>query len=113
MNRRVRAAAVAILATTAGCGIPRDSQPTVLPGGVVNTGFPRPPTTTPSPVPTLVSVRIYLAKAEQLVTVVRTAPSADLMSALTLLLAGPTPDEYAAGIRSAITPQTALRSARL
>ncbi len=56
---------------------------------------------------------VFLVQAEHLVKVVRSTRRADLTGALELVLAGPTEAEFAAGIRTAVSPQTELRSARL
>lgn len=63
--------------------------------------------------PAEVDLSLFLVEAEQLVKVVRPARSGDLRNALELLLAGPREAELAAGLRTAISPQTSLRSARL
>jgi hypothetical protein len=104
--------AVAVVCTLgAACGIPSDRQPTVLPGGVVAPAVaPSEPAGQPA---ADVDVSVFLVQAEQLVKVVRDAPSAGLRNALDLLLAGPREAELAAGLRTAISPQTALRSTRL
>jgi len=99
------------LALAAACGIPSDGQPTVLPGGVVAPAVaPSEPAGQPA---TDVDVSVFLVQAEQLVEVVRDARSGGLRNALDLLLAGPREAELTAGLRTAISPQTALRSARL
>jgi spore germination protein GerM len=56
---------------------------------------------------------IFLVQAEHLVSVRRSTPRRDLVEALNLLLEGPTEAEFGAGIRSAISPQTTLHSARV
>lgn len=93
------------------CGIPSDGEPTVLPGGIVMPAVaPSEPAGLP---PAEVDVSVFLVQAEQVVKVVRPARTGDLQNALDLLLAGPRETELAAGLRTAISPQTSLRSARL
>lgn len=104
--------AVAVTLTVgAACGIPSDESPTVLPGGVITPAVaPSEPAGQPA---AEVEASVFLVQAEQLVKVVRDAQSGSLWNALDLLLAGPREAELAAGLRTAISPQTALRSARL
>jgi hypothetical protein len=100
-----------VLTVAAACGIPSDGEPTVLPGGVV---MPAVAPSEPAGQPAAeVDVSVFLVQAEQLVRLVRPARSGDLRNALDLLLAGPREAELAAGLRTAISPQTDLRSARL
>ncbi len=102
--------AIALAGGTA-CGVPSDREPTVLPGGVV----------TPAVAPTEpagqraadVDVPLFLVQAEKLVKVNRTAQSDSLPDVLHLLVAGPREAELAAGLRTAINPETSLRSARV
>lgn len=116
--RRRRLASIALAVTAAGgsaagCGIPRDDQPRITPGGVVmpavapSDSGPPPGESTPK-----MEAAVFLVQAEHLVKVVRSARRADLTGALDLLLAGPTEAEFAAGIRTAISPETVLRSVR-
>jgi hypothetical protein len=110
-----RTAAVVAVALTA-CGIPQDSAPTVLPGGVVNPALAAsegPPPTNGGAERTPADAQIFLVQAEELVSVRRVAPRHDVGGVLTVLLQGPTEAEFAAGTRTAISPETILRSARL
>jgi Sporulation and spore germination len=99
----------------AGCGIPRDREPTITPGGVVM------PADAPSDAPVVpagpsvpeADVAVFFVQAEHLVKVGRRVRRADLTGALDVLLAGPKEAELAAGIRTAISPQTDLRTTRL
>ncbi len=98
----------------AACGIPRDQDPITTPGGVVLPAVA--PTDAPPPVGPAVpeaDVAVYLVQADHLVKVFRGARGPDLTGALNVVLAGPTEAELAAGIRTAISPQTDLRSAYL
>jgi hypothetical protein len=115
-NGRSPAALVLVLLTvvTVGCGIPRDQEPIRTPGGVVLPAVA--PSDSLPPVGAAVpetDVTVFLVRAEHLVKVVRSARRADLTGALNVLLAGPTEPELGAGIRTAISPQTDLRSAHL
>lgn len=117
MNRRAGAIIATVMAAAvASCGIPRDSTPTVLPGGVVNPALAAGDGRAPTAIGgdrTAADARIFLVEAEQLVSVRRASPRRDLAGVLTLLLQGPTEAEFGAGTRTAISPQTTLRSARL
>jgi hypothetical protein len=108
MSRQLRtlllAAAMAI--TVASCGAPRNAAPTIIPGGVVN-----PALAAADSQPRLGDgTEIFLVQAEHLVAVRRNTPRRELVDVLNLLLQGPTQAEFGAGIRSAISPQTTLRS---
>jgi hypothetical protein len=96
------------------CGIPTDEEPIMTPGGVVLPAVApsnAPPGAGPSVPET--DVAVFLVQAEHMVKVMRRAPRADLTGTLGVLLAGPTESEVGARIRTAISPQTDLRSARL
>ena len=100
------------------CGIPYDREPTITPGGVVmpvlapseppTAGGPPGPSGPQSP-----AVEVFLVQAENLVAVTRSTARHELAGALLLLLGGPMETEFAAGTRTAISPQTELRSAGL
>jgi hypothetical protein len=94
-------AASAMLAP-AGCGIPSDSRPEALPGGVVSPALGSPATTATGSVAG--RVLVFLVRADRLVAVPRSASTPDLQPVLAVLLDGPTEAELAAGIRSAIAP---------
>ena len=115
-NGRSPALHVLVLLTmvTVGCGIPRDQEPIRTPGGVVLPAVAPSDSLPPAgaAVPET-DVAVFLVRAEHLVKVVRSARRADLTGVLNVLLAGPTEPELVAGIRTAISPQTDLRSAHL
>jgi hypothetical protein len=102
-------ALVLMVSVPAGCGIPDDRQPMLLPGGVVEPALaPSEPPQSP-----LAEVPVFLVQAERLVPVVRRAAPGDVTGVLARLLAGPRQEEFATGIRTAISPETELRSASL
>ena len=109
--------ALAVVATLTACGIPQDKEPTATPGGVVMPAVApsamAPPGGPAGPSPAEANLTVFLVQADHLKKVVRSAHSDDLPRALGVLLAGPTEAELGAGIRTAIGPQTELRSARL
>jgi len=111
MNLRSKIPTVALLSMImAACGIPHDREPALMPGGVVAPALaPR----EPGPSAPITEVPVFLVQTEHLVKVVRRAALGDLTGVLGRLLAGPKEEEFAAGIRTAIGPQTELRSARL
>lgn len=100
---------LAVLA--AACGISAGGPPESLPGGVVTPAL-APPAATASSVPAADSqpAHIFLVSGTQIVDVPRTLPTPGLEPVLEVLLAGPTEAEVGAGIRSAITAGTRLRS---
>lgn len=108
--------ALAVVATLTACGIPQDKEPTATPGGVVMPAV-APSAAAPSdgaadPSSVEADLAVFLVRADHLEKVVRSARRDDLARALGVLLAGPTEAELGAGIRTAISPQTELRSAR-
>lgn len=111
MNRRLLAFPLAVIGTVApACGIPDDREPILMPGGVV---APVLAPSEPAPETPLTEVSVFLVQAEQLVQVVRRAGLGDISGVLARLLAGPREEEFAGGVRTAISPETELRSARL
>jgi hypothetical protein len=111
----------AVLGTAlAGCGVPVDRQPAALgrhgvPFGLLDpTGSTTTVTTTPSPIE--VPVQIFLiGPTGHLVPVARDVPvsAPDVATVLGALVAGPTDAESAAGLQSALTPQTTVLGATL
>ncbi len=108
--------ALAVVATLTACGIPEDQEPTAIPGGLVM------PAVAPSaagppggqgPFAPESNLAVFLARADHLEKVVRSAPRVDLTRALHVLLGGPTEAELGVGMRTAISPQAELRSAVL
>ncbi len=98
-----------------GCGVPNDNGPTALSKTAVPFGLlgpSSPPTTTPRLLsPRAAAVRIFmLDPSGHLVAVEReVAASQDTMaSILEVLVQGPTQTETAAGLQSAIPPQTTI-----
>jgi hypothetical protein len=104
-----------VVVAGASCGIPHDAEPRLFPGGVVNpavaSGDTDPQAGKGPSVPN-VAASVFLVQGERLVKVFRTVPSADLSAVLRLLLDGPKQAEFAAGVRTTISPQTTLRAAR-
>ena len=116
MSRPVWRSVLALVAVIAGigCGIPEDEGPTAIPGGVLSPVF-APGNGAASDRPGIPhgDAPVYLVQAEQLVRVVRRSSPSDLSAVVRLLLDGPTESEFAAGLRSAISPRTTLHSARI
>jgi spore germination protein GerM len=106
MRSRSLMALVIAASLAAGCGIPADRHPEAVPGGVVRPAL-GPTTTTPTPA-TLAT--LFFVQAEQLVPVVRSATRPGLQAVLEVLLTGPTEAELAAGLRTAVSPQSNIRS---
>ena len=117
MNRRVGIGLILTFVVVAGasCGIPHDAEPTLFPGGVVHPAVAPGDTDAQAgkgPGAPDVAASVFLVQGERLVKVVRNVPSAELSAVLTLLLDGPKQAEFAAGVRTAISPETTLRAAR-
>lgn len=105
------------LALGAACGIPTDSGPRALPRDDVPFDLLAPATTEGTST-TLVAVTtevpVYLIGPDRLAVVRRLVESPpSLFRALESLLAGPTAEESAAGLRTAVTNQTRLLSVRV
>jgi len=116
--RRPRWCGVGVLAAmlAGACGVPHDARPTVLPGGVVNPVLAAGNGESEAPQPVGVprhQAAVYLVQAEHLVRVYRSAEPSDLNGVMSVLLRGATGEEFAAGLRSAISPQTVLLSDRV
>ncbi len=111
------AAGAALALTCAGCGVPVDNGPTALARNNVPFGLLRPSaatsTTTPNAAPVTVAVQIFLLAADgTLSQATREVPvPAPLTSILDALVDGPTNAEAAAGLQSAVPPQTQIISA--
>ena len=105
-----------VVALLTACGIPQDQEPTTTPGGVVMPAVApsnaAPPDGPADPSPAEPALAVFLVRADQLEEVVRGAPGGDLTRTLGVLLAGPTEAELMSGLRTAISPETELRSAR-
>ena len=101
LRRGVVALLVAATLALSGCGIPVEDAPRALPTeGAGSTASP--PATTP-PTPSEDQATLWFVREGQLVAVSRTAQGAlDPQEFIDLLVAGPTEQEKAAGIRSAV-----------
>jgi spore germination protein GerM len=106
---------VAALATAA-CGVPVQTRPVALTNGQLPAGLTHASTTTTLPgsaVPVSL-VQVYFVAGDRLVVRSRLVPSpGSLPETLADLLAGPTPAESIAGIRTSIDPGTELLSERV
>ena len=112
-----RVAVLTLVAALGACGVSTDDTPRALQRDDVPFDLLVPATTSASST-TLVAVTtevpIYLVGPERLVVVRRLVESPpSLFRAIESLLAGPTADEAAAGLRTAITNQTRLLSVRV
>jgi hypothetical protein len=91
------------------CAIPTEKTPEALPGGVVSPVAGARGEGQPSPAP---PATLFLVGAGCVVPVERTLPQPGLGPTLTRLLDGPLEDEVAAGLRTAIPPESELLSVR-
>jgi hypothetical protein len=107
---------VAALVLAAGCGVPTDSHPRALPRRDVPFDLLAPAATstvTSTPVAVTTEVPVYLVGPGRLVAVRRLVQSPpSLFRVIESLLAGPTTDEAAAGLRTAVPNQARLLSVR-
>jgi hypothetical protein len=104
------AASLLLLVGAIACGIPLGGDPEPLPGGVVAPALSAPsePAGTTDPVG---GGTIFLVRDSHVEAVTRTLPSITLSAVVGALLKGANQREVAAGLRSAITEATTLRSA--
>jgi hypothetical protein len=94
-----------VVGALAGCGVPADSGPRVIPPDDLPAELvePAPPPPVSTTVPVTERLSVYLVLDDRLVEVSRdTRPPPTPRLALAALLAGPTAEEAAAGIRTAI-----------
>ena len=107
---RARVIAVgALVAALAGCGVPTGGDAARIDPQDVPFDLLAPPeaspTTTAAPAGSQV---VYLVRSEQIVPVARPNASRDPADLAALVVAGPTSDETAAGLRTAITDEDLL-----
>lgn len=111
---RCCALGVTVLACTAilaACAVPDQAQPDVINGARLSV---RPSAVSHPARPTSAVMYVYyVSESNQVVAVTRSDPVAGLSGAMTALLAGPTSQEIAAGISSAIPVGTRADAVRL
>lgn len=100
-------AAVALVAT--GCGISPDDAPRALPSGM--TGPPRDPNRANAPGNVPTSIFLQAGESRRLVPVRRGVPALSVENITKATLVKPTSTELAAGITTAIPPNTTVLSA--
>lgn len=104
-----------VIVLSAACGIPNDARPRPLPEEAVPFGLlDQTTTTTTVAIPSVPAVLadVFLVGQERLARVQRQVPApVSLDKVLAALLDGPTSDEAASGLRTALGPEAALRSA--
>ncbi|RBY93586.1 hypothetical protein DQ237_17545 [Blastococcus sp. TF02-8] len=98
--RRLTVWCLVALTALAGCGVPEQTAPEPL---AVEAPEPAPAT---EPTVDDGAVRLWFVRGRQLEAVSRPVGPADVHATLDLLAAGLTPDEVAAGLRTALAPQT-------
>ena len=106
MRRTATAALVAAALLLTACGIPADRHPVAVPGGVVRPALGP----TPAPPTPATQATVFFVQAERLVPVARSTTRPDAQAVLQVLFNGPTETELAAGLRTAISTQTNVRS---
>lgn len=112
MRRRHRpGAALVVTVGLAGCGIPVDNQPQTMPGGVVSAALPSRETTPEAQTAPALDVSVFLVRDGRVVPVTREGTTPGVAAAVESLLRGPTTDEVAGGVRSAIAPGTRVLAA--
>lgn len=101
-------AALAIATLLAGCAVPDQSRPDIISQSQVAS---RPSAVSRPATPASIQMQVYFVNSSNQVTAVsRSNHVADLATAISALLAGPTNQEIGAGISSAIPPGTTLHS---
>ena len=112
----ISAAVAALALAGAACGVPVQTRPVALSASQLPAGLTAASTTTTlhgSSTPVSL-VQVYFVAGDRLVARSRLVPSpGSLPEALADLLAGPTPAESSAGIRTSINPSTELISERV
>ncbi|TCC26880.1 GerMN domain-containing protein [Kribbella speibonae] len=117
MSRRARAVLGAIAATILliGCGVPIQEQPAPIDPAAVPSrlqGSGSPTSGPASATPGRPAIQVVFVQKDQLVTLVRDAPSPAasdrLQTVIAALLAGPTTTEQANGLTSALPPELTL-----
>ena len=102
----------AVLIAALSCGIPQDRNPDVVPGGAIGPALgATPPAAAAAPAGE--GVTVFFVRAGQLVQAGRTALRGDAHAALQNLLSGPSEQELAAGLRTAITGPADVRLVRI
>lgn len=91
-----------VLVAALSCGIPQDRNPDVVPGGAIGPALGPTPAAGPA-APEGEGVTVFFVRTGQLVPTARTAVRGDVNAALQSLLSGPSEQELAAGLRTAIT----------
>lgn len=95
-------------ALLAACGVPDQKQPDIING---SRPAARPSAVSHPPTPTSAELRVYFVdNSNQVVAVTRPNPVGGLATAVATLLAGPTSQEIAAGLSTAIPVGTTLTS---
>lgn len=115
MNSRrfsaLAAAAVAAASLLAGCAVPDQSQPDIISS---SRAAAQPTAVSLPPTKTSTRVALYFVNGSNLLTAVyRSNPVGGLERTVTALLAGPTNQDIASGLTSAIPVGTKLESARM
>lgn len=103
---------VAVHVAALSCGIPQDRNPDIVPGGAIGPALGPPPAAA-LPAPAGQGVTVFFVRADQLVPAGRTAVRSDLESVLQSLLSGPSEQELAAGLRTAIPGPSDVRLVRI
>ncbi len=114
VGRRAALCAVVVVGlAAAGCAIPTQRDPSAIPANHVPGGLLSPTTTTTQPHVAEVPVKVYLlGSTQQLVAVQRVVQvPAPLTSIITAMLGGPTSNELAQGITTAIPDNVEVLSA--
>jgi spore germination protein GerM len=88
----------------AGCGVPSQSSPHVI----RDAALPRDTATTRPTVPAGVDARVFLVRGDRPTPVTRRAAGSGLGDVLDALLAGPTDEEVAGGVRTTLPADAAI-----
>ena len=102
----------AVLVAALSCGIPQDRNPDVVPGGAIGPALGS-PAAAAAAAPVGEGVTVFFVRTGQLVPARRTAGRGNVNAALHSLLSGPSEQELAAGLRTAITGPADVRLLRI
>jgi spore germination protein GerM len=88
-----------------GCGVTSQSAPHVI----RDAALPRDTATTRPALPAVVDARVFFVRSDRAVAAMRRAGGSSLDDVLDALLAGPTDEEVARGVRTALPASAAIR----
>lgn len=112
-----RTSLIAVVAIVAACGVPTQDAAHRIDDDQVPLGLLEADTSAPAALPTeparpSLTTMVYLVRDDRLVPVERSVADLGPQEVMAALLAGPTPDEEASGLHSALEPGELVNSAQ-